>query len=289
MAQSLLRTPFEKLLAYAILIVVGFLMVFPFLYMFTAAIKPHAEVVAIPPSLFPQAEWKWGNYAELFTALQNVRLGTQLLNSVVVTAVGAAGWVMTSVLAGYAFARIPFPGANTAFSLYLGTLMVPFAVLLVPMYFLMVALGWVGEAWWRNIAALTIPWLTTAYGTFLLRQAFLALPKELEEAAMIDGSGRWGALFKVYLPLVGPAVATLATIAFLQSWNSFMWPNVIVNRPENGPITLGLAQINLLYGGTRIDLVMAASVLAVLPTLLAYLAAQRYFIEGVATSGMGGR
>jgi len=288
MAHSFLRTPFEKFLAYVLLIFIALVMVFPFVYMFTSAIKPHDEIVQIPPTLFPNGAWRWSNFTELFTALQNVRIGSQLFNSALVTVVVAAGWVLTSVLAGYAFARIPFPGAGLVFSAYLGTLMVPFAVLMVPLYFLMSWLGWLKD-YAGNMAALTVPWLFTAYGTFLLRQAFMSLPRELEEAALIDGTNRWGALFKVYVPLVGPAIATLATIAFLYAWNSFQWPLVVVNKPENGVITLGLAQINLLYGGTRLDLVMAASVMAVLPTLITYLLAQRYFIEGVATSGMGGR
>lgn len=281
MANSFLRTPFEKFLAYLVLCLIGFVMVFPFFYMFTSSIKPHAEIVQIPPTLFPQKEWLWGNYAEV---LKIVPIGTQLINSVTVTVCVTLGWVLTSILAGYAFARIPFPGANALFSLYIGTLMVPFAVLLVPMYLLMSWLGWVDK-----LIALIVPWLFTAYGTFLLRQAFMSLPRELEEAALIDGSTRWGALFRIYVPLVYPAVATLATIAFLYSWNSFTWPLVVISNKEMKVVTQGLMDLQALYGGTRLDLVMAGSVMAVMPTLAVYLAAQRYFIEGVASSGMGGR
>ena len=284
MAQSFLRTPFEKFLAYAVLITLGCVMVLPFFYMFAASLKQHAEIVQIPPSFFPRGlptEWRWGNYAEV---LQIVPIGTQLLNSVFVTISVSFLQLLTSVLAGYAFARIPFPGANTVFSAYLGTLMVPFAVILVPMYQLMIWLGWVD-----SLAALVIPWITTAYGTFLLRQAFMALPHELEEAAMIDGTSRWGALFRVYLPLVVPTLATLGTIAFLYSWNSFTWPLIVINSKEHMVVTQGLMSLQALYGGTRLDLVMAGSVMAVGPTLLIYLFFQRYFIEGVASSGMGGR
>ena len=284
MAQSFLRTPFEKFLAYAVLITLGCVMVLPFFYMFAASLKQHAEIVQIPPSFFPRGlptEWRWGNYAEV---LQIVPIGTQLLNSVFVTISVSFLQLLTSVLAGYACARIPFPGANTVFSAYLGTLMVPFAVILVPMYQLMIWLGWVD-----SLAALVIPWITTAYGTFLLRQAFMALPHELEEAAMIDGTSRWGALFRVYLPLVVPTLATLGTIAFLYSWNSFTWPLIVINSKEHMVVTQGLMSLQALYGGTRLDLVMAGSVMAVGPTLLIYLFFQRYFIEGVASSGMGGR
>jgi multiple sugar transport system permease protein len=281
MANSFLRTPFEKLLAYFLLSLVGFVMVFPFLYMFVSSLKPHTEIVQIPPMLFPQKEWLWGNYSEV---LKIVPIGTQLINSAIVTLCVTAGWVLTSILAGYAFAHIPFPGSNVMFSAYLGTLMVPFAVLLVPMYLLMTWLGWVDR-----LVALIVPWLFTAYGTFLLRQAFLGLPKELEEASFIDGASRWGALFRIYVPLIYPAIATLSTIAFLYAWNSFTWPLVVISNKELKVVTQGLMDLQALYGGTRLDLVMAGSVMAVLPTLLIYLAAQRYFIEGVATSGMGGR
>ncbi len=284
MAQSFLRTPFEKALAYALLIGLGFIMVLPFFYMFSASLKQHAEIVQIPPSFFPRGlplDWRWGNYAEV---LQIVPIGTQLVNSIIVTLSVGSLQLLTSVLAGYAFARIPFPGANTVFSAYLGTLMVPFAVILVPMYQLMIWLGWVD-----SLAALIIPWITTAYGTFLLCQAFMGLPRELEEAAMIDGTSRWGALFRVYLPLVIPTLATLGTIAFLYSWNSFTWPLIVINSKEHMVVTQGLMNLQALYGGTRLDLVMAGSVMAVGPTLLIYLFFQRYFIEGVASSGMGGR
>jgi multiple sugar transport system permease protein len=162
--------------------------------------------------------------------------------------------------------------------------MVPFAVLLVPMYQLMIWLGWVD-----NRAALIVPWLTTAYGTFLLRQAFMSLPAELEEAAMIDGANRWGALFRIYVPLVYPTIATLGTIAFLYAWNSFMWPLIVINDKDLKVVTQGIMDLQALYGGTRLDLVMAGSVMAVFPTLLVYVFFQRYFIEGVASSGMGGR
>jgi multiple sugar transport system permease protein len=285
MAQAFLRTPFEKALTYVFLLILGILMIFPFIWMFTAAIKPHADIVQVlDVTLFPKgppAQWLWGNYGEV---LQIVPIGTQLINSVIVTVLVATGQILTSILAGYAFARIPFPGRDTLFSVYLVTLMVPFAVLLVPMYQLMIWFRWVD-----NLVALIIPWLFTAYGTFLLRQAFMSLPKELEEAAMIDGTSRWGALFRIYVPLIGPAIATLATIAFLYAWNSFTWPLIVINNRDLKVVTQGLMDLQALYGGTRLDLVMAGSVMAVLPTLLVYLFFQRYFIEGVATSGMGGR
>jgi multiple sugar transport system permease protein len=186
-------------------------------------------------------------------------------------------------MAGYAFARLNFPGRDAIFYAYLGTLMVPFAVLIVPMYKLMQVFGWVDTLW-----ALTIPWLFTAYGTFMLRQFFMGLPRDLEEAALIDGASRWGILFRIVVPLAKPAIATLATFSFLYAWNSFLWPLIIINNPAKKVITQGIIDLQSLYA-VRVDLILAGSVLAVLPTVLVYLFAQRYFIEGVATSGLAGR
>ncbi len=207
-----------------------------------------------------------------------------MVNSIIVTIGIVSGQVITSVLAGYAFARLEFPGRDTLFFIYLATLMVPFAVIIVPMYKLMNILGWVDK-----LVALIVPWIFSAYGTFLLRQFFMGIPKELEEAALIDGASRWGILFRICVPLALPPIATLATFSFLYAWNSFLWPLIIITNPKNKVITLGLMDLQSLYGGTRIDLVLAGSVLAVIPTLLVYLFAQRYFIEGVATAGLAGR
>ena len=276
----ILRTPFEKALAMFFLLIVGLVIIFPFIYMFASSLKESGDIVKVPPELFPSVP-KWNNYAEV---LEVVPIGTQLLNSAIVTLGVTIGWLLTSTLAGYAFARLEFPGRDLLFSAFLGTLMVPFVVLIVPMYRIMVELSWVDK-----LVALIVPWVSTAYGTFLLRQAFMNIPKELEEAAQIDGAGRWGTLFSVALPLVGPALATLATLAFLYSWNSFTWPLIIISSPGTKVVTQGLMDLQALYAGTRLNLVLAGSTLAVAPTLLAYLLAQRYFIEGVATTGLAGR
>ncbi|MCS6889018.1 carbohydrate ABC transporter permease [Chloroflexus sp.] len=279
MASSILRRPWEKLLAYAALSITGFIMVFPFIYMVLSSLKPSTEVVQVPPTLWP-SEIRWSNYLEV---LNIVPLGTQLINTVIVTVLVVLGWVITSVLAGYAFARLDFPGREFLFGAYLATLMVPFAVLIVPMYRLMLVFGWVDR-----LEALIIPWLFTAYGTFLLRQFFMSVPKDLEDAALIDGASHWGILFRIFLPLARPAIATLATFAFLYAWNSFLWPLIIISSPSRKVVTQGLVDLQALYAA-RVDLIMAGSTLAVLPTLIVFLFAQRYFIEGIATSGLAGR
>lgn len=279
MASAILRRPWERLLAYVVLSITGFVMVFPFIYMFLSSLKPSAEVVQVPPTLWP-SEVRWSNYLEV---LSIVPLGTQLLNTIIVTVLVVLGWVLTSVLAGYAFARLEFPGREWLFGAYLATLMVPFAVLIVPMYRLMLVFGWVDR-----LEALIIPWLFTAYGTFLLRQFFMSVPRDLEDAALIDGASHWGILFRIFLPLARPAIATLATFAFLYAWNSFLWPLIIISSPARKVVTQGLVDLQALYAA-RVDLIMAGSTLAVLPTLIVFLFAQRYFIEGIATSGLAGR
>ncbi|MGQ9611307.1 MAG: carbohydrate ABC transporter permease [Chloroflexus sp.] len=279
MASAILRRPWERLLAYLVLSVTGFIMVFPFIYMALSSLKPSTEVVQVPPTLWP-SEIRWSNYLEV---LSIVPLGTQLINTIIVTVLVVLGWVLTSVLAGYAFARLDFPGREWLFGAYLATLMVPFAVLIVPMYRLMLVFGWVDR-----LEALIIPWLFTAYGTFLLRQFFMSVPKDLEDAALIDGASHWGILFRIFLPLARPAIATLATFAFLYAWNSFLWPLIIISSPDRKVVTQGLVDLQALYAA-RVDLIMAGSTLAVLPTLIVFLFAQRYFIEGIATSGLAGR
>jgi multiple sugar transport system permease protein len=279
MASTILRRPWERLLAYIVLGITGFVMVFPFIYMFLSSLKPSAEVVQVPPTLWP-SEVRWSNYLEV---LSIVPLGTQLINTIIVTVLVVLGWVLTSVLAGYAFARLEFPGREWLFGAYLATLMVPFAVLIVPMYRLMLVFGWVDRP-----EALIIPWLFTAYGTFLLRQFFMSVPRDLEDAALIDGASHWGILFRIFLPLARPAIATLATFAFLYAWNSFLWPLIIISSPARKVVTQGLVDLQALYAA-RVDLIMAGSTLAVLPTLIVFLFAQRYFIEGIATSGLAGR
>lgn len=279
MTGQVLQRPIERWLAYAFLLISGLIMAFPFIYMLMSSLKNSAEVVQVPPKLLPE-NLQIGNYFEVISI---VPLGTQLINTVIVTVGVVLGWVITSVLAGYAFARLEFPGRDLLFFLYLGTLMVPFAVIIVPMFKIMVAFNWV-----NTLTALIIPWIFTAYGTFLLRQFFMGIPKDLEEAAMIDGANRWGILFRVVIPLARPAMATLATFGFLYAWNSFLWPLIIISDPSRKVVSQGLIDLQALYA-VRVDLIMAGSVLAVLPTLAIFLLAQRYFIEGVATTGLAGR
>jgi len=222
---------------------------------------------------------RFENFSEVVT---DKNLGRSLTNTVLVTIAVVVGQIVTSVLGGYAFARIDFKGRDQLFLLYLGSVMIPFVVLIIPLFQLMLQLGWTD-----NLVALIIPFVFTAYGTFLMRQFFLGIPKEIEEAALIDGASRSTILWKVMVPLARPAIATLATFGFLYAWNSFFWPLVIINsgNPDNGLLTLTLATL----GGrssTDTNLVFAGAVLAMTPPILVFLFAQRYFVENSASSGL---
>jgi multiple sugar transport system permease protein len=209
-------------------------------------------------------------------------LGRSLTNTVLVTIAVVIGQIITSILGGYAFARIEFKGRSKLFLIYLGSVMIPFVVLIIPLFQLMLQLGWLD-----NLVALIIPFVFTAYGTFLMRQFFVGIPKEIEEAALLDGASRSRILWKVMVPLARPAIATLATFGFLYAWNSFFWPLVIINsgNEEGRVLTLALSTL----GGrssTDLNLVFAGAVIAMTPPILVFLFAQRYFVENAASSGL---
>jgi ABC-type glycerol-3-phosphate transport system permease component len=221
------------------------------------------------------------NYTEV---LELNGMGRALINTALVTLLVVLGQLVTSVLGGYAFARLRFPGRDTLFVLYLGTIMIPFVVLIMPLYQLMVLIGWTDR-----LAALIIPWVFTAYGTFLMRQFFLTIPREIEEAALIDGASRLEILRRIFIPAATPALATLATFTFLYAWNSFFWPLVIINTGNTANHVLTLA-LNVLRGraADSPNLVLAGAAISVLPPMILFILAQRFFIESATSSGVKG-
>jgi multiple sugar transport system permease protein len=221
------------------------------------------------------------NYSEV---LSLNKLDRALTNTVLITILVVVGQVLTSILGGYAFARVKFAGRDKLFLFYLGSIMIPFVVLLIPLYRLMVTIGWVND-----LVSLVIPFVFTAYGTFLMRQFFVGIPKELEEAAVIDGASRWRILWQIFVPLSVPAIATLATFSFLYAWNSFIWPLIILDSGnlDNNVLSVALSTL----GGRAADnanLVLAGVMIAMLPPITVFLLAQRSFVENVASSGLKG-
>lgn len=225
--------------------------------------------------------WHPENYTQVIE-LNN--LGRALTNTALVTILVVIGQLTTSVLGGYAFARLKFPGRDTLFVFYLGTIMIPFVMLIVPLYQLMVLIGWADR-----LAALIIPWIFTAYGTFLMRQHFITFPKEIEEAALLDGASRLQILKKIIIPASVPALATQATFTFLYAWNSFIWPLIIINvgNEQNHVLTLAL---NVLRGraSDTPNLILAGAAIAIIPPLIVFILGQRFFVESVTSSGVKG-
>jgi ABC-type glycerol-3-phosphate transport system permease component len=221
------------------------------------------------------------NYTKV---LELNNMSRALTNTALVTIFVVVGQLVTSVIGGYAFARLKFPGRDTLFVFYLGTIMIPFVMLIVPLYQLMVLMGWTDR-----LAALIIPWIFTAYGTFLMRQHFITFPKEIEEAALLDGASRLQILTKILIPASVPALATQSTFTFLYAWNSFFWPLVIINvgNEKNHVLTLAL---NVLRGraSDTPNLILAGAAIAVIPPLIVFIFGQRFFVESVASSGVKG-
>ena len=220
---------------------------------------------------------------ENFTRVTELQsLDRSLTNTLLVTILVVGGTVLSSILGGYAFARIEFPGRDAMFLVYIGSIMVPFVILIIPLYQLMVALNWV-----NSLAALVFPFLFNAYGTFLMRQFFVSIPKDLEEAAIIDGASRWTTLWRIFVPLSMPAIATLSTFMFLYAWNSFIWPFIVISAGnlDNHVLTVSLQQL----GGRAADspnLILAGVMIAIAVPVTVFVLAQRYFVENVASSGI---
>ncbi len=225
-------------------------------------------------------EFQLGNYD---TVLQ-LDMDRALVNTTLVTLLVVAGQITTSIFGGFAFSRIEFKGRNLLFLLYLGSYMVPFVVLIIPMYRLMVAIGWQGR-----IVSLIVPWVFTVYGTFLLRQFFMSIPKEIEEAALLDGASRMRILWGIFVPLSKPAIATLTIFSFLYAWNSFLWPLIIIGEGavDNHVLTLSLIRLNNAAAYAP-NLALTGAAIAILPPIFIFIMAQKYFIEGIATSGLKG-
>ena len=225
--------------------------------------------------------WHPENYSAV-VELQG--LDRSLSNTALVTILVVVGQLATSVIGGYAFARLKFPGRDSIFVVYLGTIMIPFVMLIVPLYQLMVLIGWT-----NRLASLIIPWIFTAYGTFLMRQFFITVPKEIEEAAVLDGASRLQILTKIFIPASVPALATQATFTFLYAWNSFLWPLVVINvgKQENHVLTLAL---NVLRGraSDTPNLILAGAAIAIIPPLVVFILGQRFFVESVTSSGVKG-
>ncbi len=268
----------RKVLLYALLIIIGIIMVVPFLWMISTSLKEQYDTVKIPPVWIPNPP-RWQNYVDLFTQQPMLQF---MLNTIKIVFFVVLGQLFFSSLAAYSFARIKFKGRTVMFFFYIATLMVPGQVTMIPTYLMFAKVGLVD-----NHIVLILPAFFSAFGVFLLRQFFMSLPKELEEAAEIDGCNPFTTYYRIMLPLIVPAMLTLGVFTLMNTWNDYMGPLIYLTTPEKYTMTLGIAYFKGVYT-TQWNLVMAGSVLSVIPILVAYLCAQKYFVEGIAFSGVKG-
>jgi multiple sugar transport system permease protein len=266
----------QKGMIYLVLSVVAVLMIAPFVLMLSTSLKTREEMNAVPMIWIPEQP-RWQNYADVWNAAPMVNY---LFNSTFTTLAITFGTLVTSALGAYAFARLKWLGRDKIFLLYIGTMMVPFAIVMIPFYQLIKTFGWVD-----SYEALIIPWMFSPYGTFLLRQFFLSIPQELEDSMIVEGASRLRILLQLFVPLTTPAFVTLGVFTALSSWNSFIWPLIVTSSQEKFVLPIGL---NILAGTNTVNqpLVMAAVTVTVIPTIALFLFAQRWFVQSIATTGL---
>lgn len=279
LADQRARTAFKKGLTHAILLFGVLGMIFPFLWMVSTSFKSSMEIIQQPYSFFPES-FSFTNYIKAWN-LQP--FGRYFINTTIIATITTLGQLMTSALAAYAFAFFHFPLKTPLFFLLLGTLMIPQQALLIPNYVLLAGFGWCSGP--ATYLGLIVPWISSVFGIFFLRQFFMTLPKDLYEAAKIDGCSKLGFFFKILLPLSVPPLLTVGIFTFLGSWNSFLWALMVASEKNYYTLQVGLAYFAS-DAGTEWHLLMAAATFCTVPLIIGYLIAQKHFIEGIARTGM---
>ncbi len=279
-----LKRLFQRSFIYVALLIGAVSMIAPFLWMLSTSLKNPNDVLA-----FDKVWWKewlpmsfvWQNYVKVWQ-MKTVPFAMFYLNSLFVSICITVGQVATSAMAAYAFARLSFPGRDKLFFGYLATMMIPGTVTMIPVFILLRYLGWID-----TYKALILPGIFSAYGTFMLRQFFLTLPKDLEDAAKIDGCNYFRIFWHIIIPLSKPALATLTTFTFMGSWTTLMWPLIVVNTHTKYTLPVGLAYLQGVHN-TDWTLLMAGSMMMILPILVVFLFNQRFFVEGIKLTGIKG-
>ncbi|MBL8056300.1 MAG: carbohydrate ABC transporter permease [Anaerolineales bacterium] len=284
--------PLVQMLLYSVLALAGLTMVVPFLWMIVTSLRPEAQLFDASAGWLPR-ELNWGNY---LTAWQRASFSHYALNTAVYAVASTAGQVLFGAMAGYAFARLQVPGRNLLFVLVLATMMIPFQMLLVPLFVMLRHWPLAGGNDWLggggiglvdSLPGLILPNLVTPFGIFLMRQFTLSLPGELADAARIDGAGETQIFFQIMLPLTRPALVTLAIFAFQEAWNDFTWPLVISTTAQSRTLQLGL-QVFQDQTLTEWGPLMAGTAITILPLIVIFIIGQRYFVEGIALTGTKG-
>ncbi|MGZ4614698.1 MAG: carbohydrate ABC transporter permease [Actinomycetes bacterium] len=270
----------QAVLRYVVLVALGLLFVSPLLFMFVTSFKSRIEAAAVPPTWLPRHPTLRA-YDSILNATDTPVL-RWFVNSMLAATSHAILVVVTAALAAYPLARMSFRGKNVVFGFIVATLFVPPVILIIPNYLIVGQLHWLD-----TLTAVVVPTAASAFGVFFLRQFFLTLPVELEEAARLDGANRWQVFVRVVLPLSKPALVTLLVLAFLTNWNDFLWPVYVLFSPESQTLPAGLSTLQS-ANNVRFDLLMAGAVIASVPVLILYVVSQRFIIEGVSRSGLKG-
>lgn len=268
----------SKFLLFVIMCIVALFMVIPFVWSFSTSLKAVGEVFDYPPKWIPES-LHWNNYSQV---LKVAPFSRYMINSIIVSGIITILTLLTGSLAAYAFARLEFWGRDLLFMIYLGTMMIPGQVTMIPNFILIKLLGWTD-----TYTGLILPSVFTALGVFLLRQFFMTIPKEYEEAAKIDGASRFYIYLYIILPLAIPALSTLAVFTFVFQWNNLMWPLVVINKEAMKTLTLGLASFQGMHS-TNWSLLMAAATIGIIPSFIIFILGQKYLIKGVTLSGLKG-
>jgi len=268
-----------RVVAYAALILGSIVSLVPFLWMLGTSFKDASFVFADPPQIIPHP-WLWSNYGQAFSKLP---FALYTFNTCRITAISMLGQIMSCSLVAFGFARMRFPGRNFLFIVLLSTMMLPAQVTMIPVFKIFSTLGW-----YDTILPLTVPsFFGSAFFIFLLRQYYMTVPHEMDEAARIDGASTWQVFYNVLLPQIKPALATLAIFSFMNNWNDFLGPLIYLSTPAKRTLALGLYAFQGQYA-TDYNYLMAASAVVMLPLLILFFAGQRYFIQGVVISGVKG-
>ena len=266
----------KNTLTYIFISIAALTMVVPLLWMVSTSLKSNQLILRMPPRMIPE-EPNLDSYIQLFRLFPMMRM---LWNSIIVALFVTGGQILTSLMAAYAFARMKFKGREFLFMIFMATMMVPFQVTITPLFITMKYFGWL-----NTYMGLIIPTLHTAFGVFQLRQALLTIPKELEESAFMDGANHFLVFSRIIAPLAKPAIATLCVLAFMSSWNSFLWPLIVTRSEAFMTLPVGLAALHGRYE-TKWNLVMAGGVVSIIPIVIVFIFSQRYFIQGVSRSGI---
>ncbi|MDI3508145.1 MAG: multiple sugar transport system permease protein [Clostridiales bacterium] len=267
----------SQIILHTILILGSAAMIIPFLWMISTSLKDFGQVFIIPPKWIPDPIM-WSNYPNAWNALP---FGNAYLNSIKIAVIVVTVQLLTASMAAYAFSKLKFKGREVLFTIFLATMMIPGQVTMIPTFILMKYLGWIDT----HLPLIVPGALFSAFGVFLLRQFMMSLPKELDEAAIMDGANHWTIYWRISLPLIVPAMTALGIFTFMGTWNNFMGPLIYLNTPEKFTVPMLLNQFKGQYI-TDWTLMMAASAIAIIPVLIIYLIGQRYIIEGIALTGM---